>query len=118
MTGYSTIVLLFFCVAVVSAVNPTQRLCGVPAGECGYGSCTGKACPDLYPGYKSQWPKLKGVSAVAAKNIIERDNPFVKAWIYPEGFLFTSIICSKRVILLTPKNDCPNGRVTNSPYVG
>lgn len=69
-------------------------------------------------GYKSQWPELKGVSAVTAKQIIEKENPFVKAWIYPESIIFEAIICSKRVILLTPNNDCPNGRVSNSPYVG
>ncbi|KAF7127595.1 hypothetical protein RHSIM_Rhsim11G0041000 [Rhododendron simsii] len=97
----------------------------VPGGECGYGDCTGRACPNLYPdancpvyGYKSQWPELKGVSAVTAKQIIEKENPFVKAWIYPEGSIFNDVICSKRVILLTPENDCPNGRVSNSPFVG
>ncbi|KAF7130641.1 hypothetical protein RHSIM_Rhsim10G0168500 [Rhododendron simsii] len=69
-------------------------------------------------GYKSQWPELKGVRAVTAKQIIEKENPFVKAWIYPEGSIFNDVICPKRVLLLTPENDCPNGRVSNSPFVG
>ncbi|KAF7129153.1 hypothetical protein RHSIM_Rhsim10G0168400 [Rhododendron simsii] len=71
----------------------------------------------LDEGYKSQWPELKGVRAVTAKQIIEKENPFVKAWIYPEGSFFMALICSKRVLLLTPANDCPNGRVSNSPFV-
>ncbi|KAF7127119.1 hypothetical protein RHSIM_Rhsim11G0040900 [Rhododendron simsii] len=123
--GYSTLALLLSFVAAISAASAAQSLCQVPAGECGYGDCTGRACPNLYPdancpvyGYKSQWPELKGVSAVRAKQIIEKENPFVKAWIYPEDSIFKAIICSKRVLLLTPDNDCPNGRVTNSPFVG
>ncbi|KAF7126640.1 hypothetical protein RHSIM_Rhsim11G0041100 [Rhododendron simsii] len=115
---YSTLALLCSFVAAISAASATQSLCQVPAGECGYPQCNGRSCPNLYPGYKSQWPELKGVRAVTAKKIIEKENPFVKAWIYPEGSFFTALICSKRVLLLTPDSDCPNGRVTNSPYVG
>ncbi|KAI8530893.1 hypothetical protein RHMOL_Rhmol11G0095600 [Rhododendron molle] len=116
--GYSTLALLCSFVAAISAASAAQSLCQVPAGDCGYGECTGRSCPNLYPGYKSQWPELKGVSAVRAKQIIEKENPFVKAWIYPEYSIFKEIICTKRVILLTPENNCPNGRVTNSPFVG
>lgn len=48
--GYSTLALLCSFVAAISAASATQRLCQVPAGECGYGECTGRSCPNLYPG--------------------------------------------------------------------
>ena len=69
-------------------------------------------------GLKVQWPELKGVSAVDAKKIIEQDNQYVTAWIYPETQKFVTINCCNRVILFTPTNDCPNGPVLNSPFVG
>lgn len=49
--GYSILALLCSLVAAISAANAaTQRLCQVPGGECGYGECTGRTCPNLYPG--------------------------------------------------------------------
>ena len=69
-------------------------------------------------GLKVQWPKFKGVGAVDAKKIIEQDNPYVTAWIYPETQKFLTINCCNCVILFTPTNDCPNGSVLNSPFVG
>lgn len=72
----------------------------------------------MFAGHKSQWPELNGTSAIKAKEIIERDNPFVKAWIFPYPIHTLAVICEKRVLLATPKDDCPNGRVVNSPYVG
>ncbi|KAH7833252.1 hypothetical protein Vadar_004528 [Vaccinium darrowii] len=119
MARYSIVAHLLVLVAVISAENSTHSLCKKPGGECGFGgTCTGRACLDTSPGHKNIWPELKGVSAIKAKEIIERENPHVKAWIFPYPAHWLAVICSKRVILLTPKDDCPNGPVLNSPYVG
>ncbi|XP_057467848.1 uncharacterized protein LOC130757179 [Actinidia eriantha] len=99
------------------AGNSTQITCKSGHG-CKICKCTGRSCPNMYPGLKVQWPELKGVSAVDAKKIIEQDNQYVTAWIYPETQKFVTINCCNRVILFTPTNDCPNGPVLNSPFVG
>ncbi|XP_019057246.1 PREDICTED: inhibitor of trypsin and hageman factor [Tarenaya hassleriana] len=93
--------------------------CPVLGPKCDLCDCTGRRCSEMFPGLKVEWPELRGVSGVEAKMIIERENPKVVAFIYPEGlFYLPEVMCCNRVLLYVPADNCPNGPVINSPFVG
>ncbi|CAN8324369.1 unnamed protein product [Cochlearia groenlandica] len=93
--------------------------CPIIGPKCEIFDCTGRTCQSRFPGLKVEWPELKGVSAVLAKTIIEKDNPHVTAFILPAGAYFVPAInCCNRVMLWVSSDNCPNGPVTNLPMVG
>ncbi|CAH8333534.1 unnamed protein product [Eruca vesicaria subsp. sativa] len=95
-----------------------KNSCPILGPQCDYCECTGSGCQSQFPGLKVEWPELNGVSGVEAKRKIERDNPHVTAFIYPQNVYLPAINCCNRVILKVPSNNCPNGPVLNRPKVG
>ncbi|CAN8324039.1 unnamed protein product [Cochlearia groenlandica] len=93
--------------------------CPILGPICETCDCTGISCQSRFRGLKVEWPELRGVSAVVAKAIIEKDNPHVTAFILPAGEYYVPIInCCNRVMLWVSSDNCPNGPVSNRPMVG
>ncbi|MBB6173925.1 hypothetical protein HNR23_003985 [Nocardiopsis mwathae] len=66
---------------------------------------------------KQEWPELAGMPAKAAKEIIERENPYVTARILPEGSPVTLDFRCDRVWLFH-KVDSPQLLLAHTPRVG
>ncbi|ASU82137.1 hypothetical protein CDO52_04490 [Nocardiopsis gilva YIM 90087] len=66
---------------------------------------------------KQEWPELAGAPAKMAKEIIERENPYVTAKILPEGSPVTLDFRCDRVWLFH-EVDSPQLLLVNVPRVG
>ncbi|XP_038699499.1 inhibitor of trypsin and hageman factor-like [Tripterygium wilfordii] len=75
-----------------------------------------------FVGLKVIWPELKGVKARKAKEIIEKENPQVEAYIVPEGMPIPEIMCCHSVFLYVSSNskhgDYHDAPVVKVPTIG
>ncbi|GAV72328.1 potato_inhibit domain-containing protein, partial [Cephalotus follicularis] len=79
---------------------------------CVSGGCTDPACCSA--GYKYEWPEVVGKSPQVAKQIIEKDNPYVAVMIQPGDGVKPPDFCCNRVVVFL---DC-YGIVRDVPIVG